>query len=401
MFERALFDQIQEIWRYEQVRCNQPIKAPPSLEDLRTLIETSFFASLKKEEGRSLEFSLALISREELEATNRTHPYGPTQVIMRFREPLQLSVESITKLAGAFNKGTTALAVEGAAHGIPNEYQIWGALFFGPTTNRFNEVNYGGAGFTTFRPDCLIVTTASTGSLSIARRSHLLGHFESGVFIRSVPSPFTSDAMGNYLIAAIKKNRGWDEGNQYWHMYIRALELVLAQASSGGHGGTLILIPEKKVESSRHFQPTYSFPGDLGISFLMDEALASMKNPSYRYEAAKRSLAWRLEALSQLAAIDGALIITPEWEVLAFGAKLTAPKWTKNVVVGPDAFGGGGSIFESTKLGMRHNSAIDFVGACPAAIAFVLSEDGPIRGFVRSDDETILCWPDCRISMFV
>jgi hypothetical protein len=78
-----------------------------------------------------------------------------------------------------------------------------------------------------------------------------------------------------------------------------------------------------------------------------------------------------------------------------------ASKWGKRILVGPDGFGGGGKEFDASTLGNRHNSTIDFVGACPGCIGFVVSQDGPIRGFARKDNDTILCWRDCRVSMFV
>jgi hypothetical protein len=208
--------------------------------------------------------------------------------------------------------------------------------------------------------------------------------------------------MGKYLIAAVQTNKGWDAQYSYWYVYIRALELLLAEASARGHGGTIILIPNEKIASSMSFfQSTYSFSGDLGIRYLLGQAITSMGDPSATFDMVKRLLARRLEALAQLASIDGALLISTAWEVLGFGAKLTAPRWAKEVLIGSDGFGGGGDTFDRSRLGMRHRSAIDFIAACPAAIGFVISEDGPIRGFAKRDNETILCWPDCRLSMFV
>jgi len=402
VFERVIFEQIQEIWNLEQVRCNHFKKDPPELDTIRAAVETAFLGSLKTEEGLPLEFSLAVITQQEISDLNKTHPDASTLVVMRFEHPLPLDIDSVTKIAGAFDKNATALAVEPAGGGSATPYQIWGALFYGPSTNLFTEVAFAGAGLSTQRPDCLIITTASIGSLAIARQRHLLGRFESGKFIRSVPSPFTSEAMGKYLIAAVQMNEGWDAQYSYWYVYIRAIELLLAEASARGHGSTIILIPTAKVASCvSFFQPTYSFRGDLGIRFLLRKVIESMGNPSATFDMVKRLLARRLEALAQLASIDGALIVSTEWEVLAFGAKLTAPRWAKKVLIGPDGFGCGGDTFEGSKLGMRHRSAIDFIGACPAAIGFVISEDGPIRGFARRGDDTILCWPDCRLSMFV
>jgi DNA integrity scanning protein DisA with diadenylate cyclase activity len=44
---------------------------------------------------------------------------------------------------------------------------------------------------------------------------------------------------------------------------------------------------------------------------------------------------------------------------------------------------------------MRHNSALAFAGAVDGSIAFVISQDGPVRVFVKSDESTLLYWPDC------
>jgi hypothetical protein len=66
------------------------------------------------------------------------------------------------------------------------------------------------------------------------------------------------------------------------------------------------------------------------------------------------------------------------------------------VVTGPDGFGeGGGEVLNPARLGMRHNSALAFAGAVDGSIAFVISQDGPVRVFVKSDESTLLYWPDC------
>ena len=109
-----------------------------------------------------------------------------------------------------------------------------------------------------------------------------------------------------------------------------------------------------------------------------------------------------IQRVAQLTAVDGALLIGSNFKVVTFGAKLAAPLWTKKTLIGPDGYGTpNGSNFDVTRYGTRHQSARDFAGACPAAIAFVISQDGPVRAFHRTDDETVTCWPDCSTSMFV
>ena len=60
-----------------------------------------------------------------------------------------------------------------------------------------------------------------------------------------------------------------------------------------------------------------------------------------------------------------------------------------------------GIHFRLSRYGVRHNSAINFAAQCDGSTAFVISQDGPIRAFIRLNDETVLYWPDCTVSMFV
>jgi hypothetical protein len=93
-----------------------------------------------------------------------------------------------------------------------------------------------------------------------------------------------------------------------------------------------------------------------------------------------------------LATIDGALVLDRDLGVRGFGAKLTAPSWDGEVLTGPNGWGdGAGQPFDFKRLGTRHNSAISFVGSCPGATAFVLSEDGGVRAFRRIGNN-VCCW---------
>jgi DNA integrity scanning protein DisA with diadenylate cyclase activity len=115
----------------------------------------------------------------------------------------------------------------------------------------------------------------------------------------------------------------------------------------------------------------------------------------------RRTISERLQLIAQYASIDGALILSDLLDMVSFGTKLSADTWSEEVLIGPDGFHSGGEQFEYDRFGTRHKSAIDFVGENEAAIVFVISQDGPIRGFAKRNQETILCWPDCTVSMFI
>lgn len=74
-----------------------------------------------------------------------------------------------------------------------------------------------------------------------------------------------------------------------------------------------------------------------------------------------------------LSAVDGALIMTFGFDVVAFGARLTARPSELSPVIGPDGYGRiKNTIFEVDRYDTRHRSAFDFVSAQVDAVAFVI-----------------------------
>ena len=403
MFEARVFEQIRGYWIADQ---NHPQRGTqrrpiPALRDLVMLIETAFVASLKREEERFPKFSVVLLAEKEKDREQESS--GLKQEIVVLDRRLPFSPESLAKLSPACDPQTGAWIVSPPEDDSKN-YEIWGLMFFGPTTNGFTQVSVGHE-FTTFRPDVLTVTAVSPGSLVVSRRDRQIGRFVLGNFSPATPMPFVSRAMGEFMISSIKDSQGYQKyGNLYWHIYRDALEYLLLEAGARGHGGTIIVIPENKVAECRTaFQAKYPLQGALRIEKLIEQILSLPKS----YEMAttclsyNRAIANRLNFLAQLACVDGALLLSDHLEPLGFGATIAAQEWTGNIVVGPDSFGGGGQEFDLSRLGTRHNSAANFIGAFPYCYGFVLSQDGPIRGFIRKDENTLYCWPDCTVSMFV
>lgn len=401
MFQDGIFEKILEVWKLDQ---EHPLrdrrkKELPSLADLRVIIETSFLASLKREEGRSLSFAVVLLPKHKVEEEFKTS--GRKQLIFNFDESLPFIESSIIKLASAFDPRISAL-IAGPRGANSNEYEIWGVMFFRPSHNLFNEIPAGMPEFSYFRPDVMMVTAASRGSLIISRGDSRIGHFAAGTFIAATPTPFTSRAMGNCIIECIKGDEGYKKyQNSYWRIFIDSIKYLLSEASIRGHGGTLIIIPERmKEECSKGYIEKYPFDHDLEIEKIILEQLNPTRDIVFNI-LLNKLLSERLSFLSQLSCVDGALILTSNLNPVSFGAKLSSEEWNGKVIRGPDGFNPEGEVLDTTNLGTRHGSALNFVGNFYSVIAFVISQDGPIRGFIKKDNNTILCWPDCGISMFI
>lgn len=399
MIEESIIKHIIECWAADQAhpyrdRAQRPL---PNLADVKDIIETSFFASLKREEDRPIRFSIVLASAYDLNGQPHRYRYE----LQRFATPLSFTVESISKLAPAFDPSRSAIAV-GKTSG-DDELACWGIFFFDPKPHRYNEIPVGTEGGTCFRPDLFSVSVKVPGALQISRMDSHIGRFVNGEFIPASPSPLTSTSLGLHLIQPLERTELWQKHNTlYWHYHRDALEVLLSEAASRGHGATIVLLGTVNSVCSREFiVEKYRFDDSISLKSRFENAIAHSYDVISGIAYRKRILE-HLQVLAQLSAVDGALVLSMELDLVSFGATLKAPKWEGKIILGPDGYGYTKDVdFNAKRLGTRHNSAIDFAAACPGSIVFVISQDGPIRAFVNSGEDAVLCWPDCTESMFV
>jgi hypothetical protein len=117
-----------------------------------------------------------------------------------------------------------------------------------------------------------------------------------------------------------------------------------------------------------------------------------------RQEASERirrlwqeSLLDAVEAIAGLTAVDGATVISDQYELLAFGVKIARREGgaqVEQVVVTEPIIGGGASVVHPVQLGgTRHLSAAQFVQDQRGAVALVASQDGRF---------TVFAWSPCE-----
>jgi hypothetical protein len=101
-----------------------------------------------------------------------------------------------------------------------------------------------------------------------------------------------------------------------------------------------------------------------------------------------------VDGIAGLTAVDGATVITDEYDLLAFGAKIVrrdGASQVSRVVVTEPVEGGSPLIVEPTQLGgTRHLAAAQFVQDQHGAIALVASQDGRFTVFGASPEESIV-----------
>ncbi|MBF0583320.1 MAG: hypothetical protein HQL80_03685 [Magnetococcales bacterium] len=404
MFDRKIIEQVITLWnRSPDVR-----KPAPPFPVVKNLMETVFLAGLHREEERPVQVTVSLMAPEEFPHRG---PAGDS-VLLSLEKHQPFTVNSLMKLAPAFDPVTTALAVCCVGEGEPCQLEIWGAIF---TSTR------GGGRFDTITlslapPEVLTISSKKTGALTVYRGSEVIARFNGGRFSEPIPTPFSANLMGWWLLHGIRPHPEFKRnGMEYWDVYRDFLNHLLVEASSRGVGGAIIWLPEKMADGTRRgILPRHVLSGSPEGAPLLEDLCRmesklkqSVQAVREGKEAAnclvmeetvlecKRRIVEHAEILAQLTRVDGALIISSRLRAISFGSVLAAPLWEGETMHGIDEEDCNLYPVNLVAYGTRHSSAVNFVGWNSGAVAFVLSQDGPITGLARKDDDTVYWWPDC------
>lgn len=325
----------------EQVRKqSRPAAAAeaPDEATIERLISTAFWASLRREEGRAPTISLAYLPREA----------AGTALLME--RPLPLDPPTLTKLAPAVERPGIHLGVWPNG----NDLRIWGATRALP-------------------PLCFVVEVIEPGLLVIKhRRADPEGKF-ANVAVLEGDQVKIVDAEGVLTSECpdfVSNLLGFDSATSDNVLLPLALSMRAHK-----HGGSLLVVPHggetwrKSIISAPYtVAPPFSKLGDLVRKGARDAAFKEA-----------------IDAIGGLTAVDGAVVLSDRWDVLAFGAKIGRSEsgpFVEEVLVREPILGHKPERVHASDLGgTRHLSAAQFVHEQRDSLALVASQDGRFTVF--------------------
>src|SRR5690349_11878570 len=330
----------------------------PNAESIAAIINATFWASFRPEEGRFPKISLAYLSPE--------HAKQP----MVFEHPLPLTASVLTKLAPAVERPEIHLGVWN--HG--EELKVWG------TTRSIPSF-------------CFVIEDIEPGLLVVKhRRLDGFGKYANvavlkGEQVKIIDEKGTSLPDCPSLLRALLAFTA-AATNEPQHS-LNVLVQLAASMRAHGHGGILLVVPTGSDEWRDSIaQPVlYSVtPSYSGLSELLRQEVAEEDRRSWE-SALRRAV----DTIGGLTAVDGATVMNDQYEVLAFGAKIARPKGTPLVdkwVITEPVVGNVGVVVQPTEHGgTRHLSAAQFVYDQHDALALVASQDGRF---------TVFAWSPCE-----
>lgn len=330
---------------------------PPKADMIERMIDVSFWASLLKEEGHSPVISLAFLSPEQVQAP----------LLLEHRLPF--NSHSLTKLSPGFERPGIHLGVwyEG------DELFIWGA------TNKIPSY-------------CFVLNVPEPGLLVIKhRRSEEFGKFTNVAVLNGDEIKIVDEKSAllpdcpSLLTSLLGLHNSTSDS-------VNVLVQVAVSMRSHGRGGTLLIVPSgsnvwrNSIRQPIHYAVTPPFDG---LNEMMKQDKKERATTIWQAKLKRE-----VDEIGGLTAIDGAVVINDQYQLLAFGAKIIRSEGSslvEKVLTTEPIIGHGGVVVPpGLNEGTRHLSAAQFVNDQKEALALVASQDGKFTVFSWSYKEKMV-----------
>ena len=334
----------------------QQLASPPDADAIESIIEAAFWASLRREEGYSPKISLAFLSPEQ--------SHEP----LTFENELPLTPATLTKLAPAVERPGIHLGVCRRN----GELCLWG------TTRTVPKL-------------CFVLEVIEPGLLVVKyRRGTQTGKYVNVVVLKG-DSIRVVDEQGTSLTdcpALLTPMLGF--GSQFSDTdSVNVLVQLAVSMRAHGRGGSLLVVPQGSLD----WRESILHPISYAVSPPYPELAALMREgpKEQNQQTWQESFIDAVDAIAGLTAVDGAAVITDQYELLAFGAKIVRrdglPRVDQVIVTEP-VVGSSAVVVPPLQLGnTRHLSATQFVHDQRDSVALVASQDGLF---------TVLAWSPCE-----
>jgi Probable sensor domain DACNV len=327
----------------------------PDAAAIENVIDSAFWASLRREEGYVPKISLAMLQP--------SHTLSP----LIFERPLPLGAAALAKLAPAVERPGIHLGV--ARNG--RDLSVWGTTRVIPTF-------------------CLVLEVIDPGLLVVKHRVSEAGKFVNVLVLEGDQIKIVDERASSLpdCPALLTSLLGF-EAPSSWHDSLNVLVELAVSMRAHKRGGSLLVVPamsdswrESIVQPIAYrVQPRFS-----ELANLMRQDAAE-RHERHWQDALDRSV----EAIAGLTAVDGATIITDQYELLAFGAKIgrrDGGTRVQEVVVTEPIEGSTPATVHPAELGgTRHLSAAQFAQDQTDSVALVASQDGRF---------TVFAWSPCE-----
>ncbi|MEM9192311.1 MAG: putative sensor domain DACNV-containing protein [Myxococcota bacterium] len=383
---------------------------PFEAEELATVLDECFLASLLTEEGRPTRVRVLLASPESL-AEDGVPNHSAWRVA--FEEPRPLTAHELRRLGPASPFERTLIGARFGSEGA----EVWGLAQSGAD---WLAPSWGG------RRDrrepwtsAPIVHVTGPGRIAVRGSGRLIAALERGRVVTQTIDVFSSAWLPALFASArsdVRRNHlQTDESliaTVSQHMVRRAISLI----RSRGHGGMILFADPEVAERYRRgdgaLRTKYRFA--LGepreryqtlMARLLETATRISDNDGAGFgwrefeqardralDALERQVFEVSNLVASLAAIDGAVLLDKWFRLIGFGVEVSAELTPPTRVLRAGDLEGRAHFCEPVhSVGTRHRAAYRYIQTHPTGLAIVVSQDGSVR-FVAMGDAGVTYW---------
>ena len=419
-FPGDLADQVIARWHTFAPRADAAVPALPSPAQLRHLLETAFFASLEREEGRDLRFVLCCTPDVEVWRDR----FGEAVPVVPFQPTRPVTIDAIRSLAPAVSPANAAILVRWRLdRPDADACEISGILHVGAQLARARS---GRSFHSPQAPFALVIEVREAGELHIYQGSVKLAAFRAGQLHDQIAFSALEFLPMNDILArgeaALRPaittlEDEWPAASSdfLWTALLNTILCIVNGVREHGHGGTVLLVAPGS-EGTLPVRLKYDVDANarvlaqrfvrfLTVGHELTErrrrrerghetggaaALAALQTAAF---AADSDLADAADLVSRWTAVDGAVVLSSDLRVLGFGAEIVldaaAPVRAYEVLDGEDPARTRPRV-DSESFGMRHRSALRCVAVAAHTAAFVVSQDGDVSFFWKQAGQVFL-----------
>ena len=325
----------------------------PKAPIIEAIIDVAFWASLRKEEGRSPKISISLLSPQQAK--------NP----LIFGKRLRLTPHNLTKLAPAVESPGIHLGIWFEN----DELYVWGTTMVIPGI-------------------CFVLEVVEPGLLVIKHsRVDGFGKFVNIAILKGDQIKIVDEQNTalNHCPALVNSLLGMPLP-VFLNDSINILVELAASMRVHGRGGLVLIIPNGSTDWQRSIIHPISYPVTPafdGITQLIQQDHSERASTIWQ-EGLRRAI----DIVGGFTAVDGATIINRNYELIAFGTKIARSEMSTPVdqIVTTEPVQGGVAeyIHPGQNGGTRHLAAAQFVHDQRDAIALVASQDGHFTIFAWS-----------------
>jgi hypothetical protein len=358
----AVHDHFAHHLRQAAQRADTDLATLPSVDDIAGALDVAFWASLRKEEGYVPRLSLAFVT-----------PAQSRRAVM-FEEPVAFDPAALTRIAPAVERPGIHL---GISPGQP--LQVWGAA-------------------RTLPHHCCVIEVAEPGVIVVKHhRGDAVEKFVNVAVLQADQIKVIDEHASSLpdcpeLLASLL---GFDSPAS-WGGSLNVLVQLAVSMRAHRRGGLMVLVPTHSEAWRQSIVQPMSYA--VAPAFAELAALSRQKHASADaavQDSAVRSwheeLARAVDAIAGLTAIDGATVLSADYELLAFGAKIARRRGAdpvEQLTLTEPVIGAPPTIVIPADLGgTRHLAAAQFIHDQRDALALVASQDGRF---------TVFAWSPCE-----